>query len=68
MFFASELRQSRQFKQRVRGRIYVERKERLRVGRRLVRFLALGLKRTLRFAHSGKLLMLLPSSRPPRAP
>jgi hypothetical protein len=34
-FFASELRQSRRCNQRVRGRIDVERKERVRVGRRL---------------------------------
>jgi hypothetical protein len=35
-FFASELRQSRRCNQRVRGRIDVERKERVRVGRRLI--------------------------------
>ena len=34
-FFASELRQSRRSNRRVRGRIPVERKERLRGGRRL---------------------------------
>ena len=34
VFFASELRQSRRCNQRVRGRIDVERKERVRVGRR----------------------------------
>src|SRR6267378_870544 len=34
-FFASELRQSRRCNRRVRGRIDVERKERVRVGRRL---------------------------------
>jgi hypothetical protein len=35
LVFTSELRQSRRSNQRVRGRIDVQRKERLRVGRRL---------------------------------